>query len=175
MKDISQALKIALDLEKNGYNVYMKAAAATSNVLGKATLEAIAEKELDHIKAIEEFSEKILSASLDFERAIKDIDPKDKMDYVRPVMARLKRELQVKVKPDPDLEKAYKAAMGLEKDSFDLYKKLAGQSDNPQAKKFFEFLMNEENSHFELLQETLQYLNKPADWFKDKERWIVEG
>jgi rubrerythrin len=175
MKDISQDLKIALDLEKNGYNVYMKAAAATSNALGKATLTAIAEKELDHIKAIEEFSGKISSASLDFDRAIKDINPKDKADYIRPVMAKLKQELKAQVKPDSDLEKAYKIAMGLEKDSFNLYKKLAGGSDNPQEKKFFEFLMGEENTHFELLEETLQYLNKPADWFKDKERWIVEG
>ena len=168
MENLSEALRAAIDMEKKGYELYMSAAEKTSNKLGRETLEAIAVKELDHIAAIQKFSS-------DINAAIGTINPAPKKDYVKPIMDALRAELEVKVKPDSDLEKAYEVAMGLEKDSYALYEKLAGKAEDPQAKKFFEFLMGEENIHYELLQETLEYLNNPGDWFKEQERWMVEG
>jgi len=173
--EMAKALSGAIEMEKNGYDVYMSAAKKTRNKLGRATLEAIAAKELNHIAAIEEYIDKISEGSSDLKKALKEIDPKEKSDYVKPILDKLRGELEEKVKPDSDLEKAYKVAMGLEKASFDLYQKLFKESDNPEAKQFFQFLMNEENTHWELLRETLQYLNRPAQWFEEKERWIVEG
>ncbi len=175
MENLTEALKRAIDMEKKGYDIYIEAAKKTSNKLGKVTLEAIAAKELDHIKAIEEFDKKISGEISDLSKAIESINSKSKKDYIGSIMDKLKAELQAKVKADTDLEKAYEVAMGLERQSYDLYKKLAGEASDPQAKKFFEFLMGEENTHYELLQETLQYLNNPSEWFKQKERWIVEG
>jgi rubrerythrin len=52
---------------------------------------------------------------------------------------------------------------------------LFDRSADPSSKKFFEFLMGEENNHYELLSETLEYLNSPKDWYREKEKWIVEG
>lgn len=173
--ELSKALAGAIEMEKKGYDLYIAAAGKTKNKLGKATLEAIAAKELDHIKAIEDMSEKLLTGSSDLSQPIKDINPKEKIDYIRPIIDKLRGELEEKVKPDSDLEGAYKVAMGMEKASFGLYQKLWGESDNPQAKAFFKFLMGEENTHWEILRETLEYLNKPAQWFEEKERWIVEG
>jgi rubrerythrin len=169
MENLQEALNTALDMEKTGYDIYMKAAQKTSNKLGKNTLEAIAAKELDHIKAIEEFAEKNTG------RAIEAINPKSKSDYIRPIMDKLAKSLDENVTKDSDLEKAYKVALELEKRSYDFYKKLNEESKDPQAKKFFEFLMGEENTHYELLSETLEYLNNPKDWYRVSERWIVEG
>ena len=168
MTDINKALETALDMEEKGYKIYMEAAGKTKNKLGKYTLEVIAAKELDHIKAIKNYARNI-------NQAIEDINPMDKNDYIRPIMAKLKSELNTGVKSDSDLEKAYAVALGLEKASYDFYKKQAAETDEPQSKKFFEFLMGEENTHFELLTETLEYLNKTGDWYREQERWIVEG
>jgi rubrerythrin len=175
MTDIKKAIKMAIEMEQKGYDLYMKAAEKTSNRLGKTTLEAIAAKELDHIKAIEEFKRKMAGEVPNLDKAIGSINPKKKIDYIRPIMENLRSELGKQSGGDADLEKAYKVAMGLEQESFNLYKKLASSSRDPQAKKFFEFLMGEENTHYELLQDTLQYLNNPDEWFKQQERWIVEG
>lgn len=169
MENMQEALNTALDMEKTGYDIYMKAAQKTTNKLGKTTLEAIAAKELDHIKAIEEFAEKNIG------RAIESINPKSKSDYIRPIMDKLAKSLDENVTKDSDLEKAYKVALELEKRSYDFYKKLNKESKDPQTKKFFEFLMGEENTHYELLTETLEYLNSPKDWYRVSERWIVEG
>jgi rubrerythrin len=132
-------------------------------------LEAIAVKELDHIKAIEEFAQKNIG------KAIESINPKDKKDYVRDVMDKFAKYLDENITKDSNLEKAYKAAMLLEKGSYDFYKDLFGKSTDAQAKIFFEFLMGEENNHYELLSETLEYLNAPKDWYREQEKWIVEG
>jgi len=169
MENMDQALETALKMEKTGYDLYMKAAGKTSNKLGKTTLEAIAVKELDHIKAIEEFSEKNIG------KAIESINPKDKKDYVRVVMDKFAKYLDENIIKDSDLEKAYKAAMGLEKSTYAFYEDLFKRSKEPEVKKFFEFLMGEENTHYELLSETLEYLNAPKDWYREKERWVVEG
>jgi len=167
MKNISEALNTALDLEKEGYDVYMSAAKKTGNKFGRATLEAIAKKELDHIKAIENYSKNI-------DAAISMINPRDKKYYIRPIMEAIKSNLDSVPSKDLELEKAYKIAMGLEQRSYDLYKRLASEAENAQVKKFFEFLMGEENIHFELLQETLEYLDKTGDWFREQERWNVD-
>lgn len=169
MDNLTRALETALSMEKTGYDLYMKAAGKTQNKLGKSTLEAIAAKELDHIKAIEAFAEKHI------DNAIESINPKSKEEYIRPIMEKLGKELEAKAKPDSDLEKAYQVALGLEKDSYNLYKKLSKGTRDPQTKNFFEFLMGEENIHYELLSETLEYLNKPGNWFREQEKWIVEG
>lgn len=175
MEELVKALKVAVDMEKSGHDVYVKAARNTTNKLGKATLEAIAVKELDHIKAIKEFIDNLSGGKIGLSQAIKDIEPKGEKDYVKSIIAHVGNKLEGSVKPDSDLEKAYEVAMELEKRSFDLYKKLSQEAENADAKKFFVFLMGEENTHYELLQETLEYLNKPKDWFEEKERWIMEG
>jgi len=168
MQDINEALETALSMEKKGYDIYMEAAKKTVNKLGKFTLEAIAAKELDHIEAIKNYGKSI-------NKAIEIINPKDKNDYIRPIMERLKKELDLTVKADSDLENAYKVALGLEKTSYDFYKKQAAETEDPLTRKFFEFLMGEENTHYELLSETLEYLNKTGDWYREQERWIIEG
>jgi rubrerythrin len=169
MDDIlKESLNTALDMEHSGHDLYVKAANKTSNKLGKITLEAIAEKELDHIKAINDFAKKNLN------KAIADIRPKDKKNYIKPIMEKLEKALNENVKPDSDLNEAYKVALELEKNSYDLYKELKQKSSGEKEKEFFDFLMSEENTHFELLSETLEYLNNPKDWYKEKEQWLVE-
>lgn len=167
MKNITDALDTAMDMEKEGYDVYISAAKKTTNKFGRATLEAIARKELDHMKAIENYSK-------DIKAAILMIDPQDKEYYIRPIMAAIKDDLNSIPSKDLELQKAYQVAMKLEQKSYDLYKKLASEADDPQMKKFFEFLMGEENIHYELLQETLQYLDKTGDWYREQELWNVD-
>ncbi len=169
MEQLSQALKTALEMEKKGYDLYTKAAKKTSNLLGRSTLEAIAKKELDHMKAIEEFACKNIKG------AISAINPLSKKDYVKPIMAKLAKTLDKEITSDADLEKAYKAALELETNSYNFYKGLRDGSSDAKVKQFFEFLMGEENTHYELLEETLEYLNKPGNWYREQERWIVEG
>jgi len=174
MGEIFESMKLAIDFERRGYDVYVNAAEKTKNKLGKETLMAIAAKELDHIKAIEQFT-KNLEIKEDINKATGIINPMEKKKYVKDIFIKIKNQLDEKALPDSDLEKAYEVGMQLEQESYDFYKKHAAEAKDPQIREFFGFLMKEENNHYELLQDTLKYLNNPGQWFKEQERWIVEG
>jgi rubrerythrin len=175
MQNIIESLKAAIEMEHEGHDLYVQAAEKTSNKLGKETLFEIAKKELDHIAAIKEFIKQVSGENFDIDKATQKINPITVKDYIIPIMKKLKKKLHEKIKADSDLENAYKVAMGLEKESYNLYNKLSKETDDQGSRKFFEFLMGEENNHYELLQDTLEYLNDPGEWFKKQERWIVEG
>jgi len=170
MVNLKEAVANAIKMEQEGYDIYMEAAKKTRNKLGQSTFKAVAEKELDHIRAIECFSKKFSGKD-----AMVGIKIPEKVDYIRAIMQELKAEIETKVSEDSDLRQAYEIAMKLEKRSYDLYQQLSGDVTDPQVKDFFKFLMKQENIHYELFQETLQYLDRPGDWFREKERWIVEG
>jgi rubrerythrin len=174
MNNTLEAMKIALDMEKNGYKAYMDAAHKTSNKLGRSTLEAIAAQELEHIKVIEGYCQR---PEVDPEAAnlIGQIKQRDKKDYVRAIIEKIGQQLNEKSNSETGLSDAYKIAMDLERESYLFYKNLAQEAAVPTVKAFFKFLMDQENVHFELFQETLEYLDRPGDWFREQERWIVEG
>jgi rubrerythrin len=172
---VLEAMKIALDVEKKGYRLYMEAAAKTKNKLGRATLEAIAAKEIDHIKNIENYCQQSEEALEKTRKNVREIKHRDKIDYVRSILEKIGAQLEEKIKADADLVETYRVAMELERESYNFYQKLKEEADEAGVKEFLEFLMKEENNHYEILQETLEYLDHPGDWFREQERWIVEG
>lgn len=174
MNNTLEAMKIALEMEKKGYQAYMDAAHKTLNKLGRSTLEAIAAQELEHIKVIEGYCERP-AADPEAANLIGLIKHREKKDYVRAIIERVGQQLSEKSNTEAGLSEAYKIAMDLERESYLFYKSLAQEAVIPTVKAFFQFLMDQENTHFELFQETLEYLDHPGDWFREQERWIVEG
>ncbi len=168
-------MKIALDMEKVGYQAYMDAAHRTGNKLGRSTLEAIAAQELEHIKVIEGYCQRP-EADPEAAALIGLIKHRDKKDYIRAILGKIGQELAAKNDDaGAGLSEVYRIAMDLEKESYLFYKQLAEEAAVPTVKAFFHYLMDQENTHFELFQETLEYLDHPGDWFREQERWIVEG
>ncbi len=49
MNDLIADTKIAIELEKKGYDFYTKTAAKTSNPLAASTLNGLAEREMVHL------------------------------------------------------------------------------------------------------------------------------
>lgn len=175
MRSVLEAMKIALEMEKKGYRLYTEAAAKTNNRLGKATLEAIAAKEVDHIKTIENYCQQSAETLGEFKKNVREIKLRDKIDYIRSILEKIGAQLEEKIRADADLVETYKVALELERESYNFYQSLREETDDSEVKEFLGFLMKEENNHYELLQETLQYLDHPGDWFREQERWIVEG
>jgi rubrerythrin len=175
MSNTTEALKIALEMERKGHAIYMAAAAQTENKLGRATLAAIAAKELDHIKAIQAFCLLPEEKAGQIGEQIEDIRYRDKKEYILSIMDNIRQKLEERISANHDLVEAYGVAMDLEKQSYDFYEKLFESAVNPSVKDFFKFLMGEENNHYVILQETLEYLDHPGDWFREQERWLVEG
>lgn len=176
MTDLKVDTKLAIELEEKGYAFYTQTAAKTKNPLAASTLGSLAEREKEHIKKINEFYNSLMGAKVLDADWLKSVEvPPSKAALIKPILNRLKASLDKTFETQEDINEAYKVAEGLERDSYNLYERIAGESPDETAKKFYSALAREEREHYAILDETLQYLNTPGDWFKLQERWIVEG
>ncbi|HVN67254.1 MAG TPA: ferritin family protein, partial [Candidatus Sulfotelmatobacter sp.] len=123
--------------------------------------------ELDHMRAIENYAK-------DIDRATALIAPVTKGELINLIMKGLKAELEKKAEAELDLTEAYRTGMALEKKSYNYYEQMMLKASDPKERRFFIFLMGQEETHYELLAETLQYLDKTGDWYREQERWNVD-
>ncbi len=176
MSDLKADAKLAIELEKNGHDFYKQAAAKTNNPLAKATLDSLGERELEHLAKVTEFYQNLTcdkTLPADWLKAVEV--PPTKQQLLKMILFKLENSLKNKFESIEEINKAYGVAEDLERDSYHLYARIAKESTDNTTKKFFAALAEEENEHYAILDETLQYLNTPGDWFKKEERWIVEG
>ena len=176
MNDLKADTKLAIELEKNGYDFYKEVAAKTTNPLAKATLDSLGERELEHLAKVTEFYQNLSGDKKLPDNWLKTVEvPPTKGQLLKLILNKLKISLDKKFESIEDINKAYGIAEDLERDSYHLYSRIAKESADNTTKKFYSALAEEENEHYAILDETLQYLLTPGDWFKKEERWIVEG
>ena len=176
MIDLIEDTKLAIELEKKGYDFYTRTAAKTQNPLAVSTLNSLAERELIHLEKVKEFYKSLTGEEKLAGDWLKGVEiPPRKEELLVPILNKLKQSLDKKFESEQDINEAYKIAEGLEKDTYDLYDKISKETKDEIAKKFYAALALEEKDHFAILEETLEYLNNPGNWFKKEERWLVEG
>lgn len=171
-KSQKEALAMAIEMEKEGQSFYEKTAARATDKLTQDVFKFLANEELNHIKAIEQFYKaEIAGSKTDFESAIGKRTP----DAARTAIARLFKGLDKTVPVDkPDLE-AFRFARDFEKRGEKFYRKAAAGATNAQVKKLFNFLVEEELRHFQMVDDSMAYLENPDEWFHRQEKWHVEG
>jgi len=63
----------------------------------------------------------------------------------------------------------------MEDRSIEVYKELAEGTDDEELKSIYEMLAEQERIHRRAIENTMEYLEHPVDWFARKEKWIYEG
>lgn len=71
--------------------------------------------------------------------------------------------------------KAYEIAMKMENEGYAFYKKMFESSTDQDLKDLYKFLLDEEETHYELISSTYKYMKDPQSWFAENEEPIVEG
>ena len=176
MANLLDDVKLSIQLEENGYTFYKETADKVANPLAKATLMSLAQRELVHMERIKELYAKLTNQGTLKDNWLNDaaVTP-SKGELIAPIIEKLRTSLGKKFEVSSDITEAYKIAEGLEADSYHLYDKIAQEGVDEITTKFYSALATEEREHYTILDETLQYLNNPGDWFKNQEKWIVEG
>jgi rubrerythrin len=164
--EIEEALKTALDFEKKGYGIYTEAAAKTENQVVKRTFEYLAKEEINHIREVEEF----------IDRHSPDVQLKgDMLPEVKKKFREIIGGLEEKTElSDSDIE-AHEAGLEFEKNAYRFYKEQLEKAHDEKAKKFFKFLMEQEEAHYELIEKAYDYIKNPEGWYAEEEGWIEEG
>jgi rubrerythrin len=102
----------------------------------------------------------------------KDVSP---MKNVKTVFDAMKVDLMKKVEATVDELEAFRIAMQMEKEGKAVYDKALSHVKSDKEKALLERLIQEEEEHYAIFANTLQFLEDTGNWFMWDERGIVEG
>jgi rubrerythrin len=150
----ANALTRALRFEKTGMQYYELAASKAGSPFTKRTFTLLADMERKHMKAIMEISQR-LEEKGKFP-PVSTTDSEGRMRMFEAEAERIRKEDMI----TGDAAAAMRKALGLEAEGREMYLRMSQAATNPQEKKFFRMLWREEEAHFEIIYEYLDYLEE---------------
>ena len=166
-----EALQIAIQMEIDGKEFYLRVSEESTNDLGKKLLQALANEEDIHRQKFAEIYNTIQTKKA---WPAVDFQP-DGGKSLRTIFAKATEELGSNTKgPTSELE-AVKTAMDMENKSYDFYKNQSKNTTSAIARDFYDTVSGEEREHHIILQDYYEYLQDPAIWFAKKEHPSLDG
>ena len=159
------AIEMALKLEQEAVEFYTQCAGKTNNPVGKKMFLSIAEDEKYHI-----------ACAMNVQQG-KAFTPAESppIEEMKKIFDQHKEEMLRQVASTADELDAFRVAMKMEEESITFYRKAAVQAANPEERAFFDCLIKDEEEHFRIFQDTLSFLEDPANWSMWEQKGIVEG
>lgn len=175
MNEALSVIEQAMQLEEKGRQHYLQAADRVSNPLAENTFRWLAEQERQHKQYFvayylimqEERSWPPMSQI--------GVEDQDVRQEAATILKQALEQIEEAVSEDVELTELYQGAMEFERKSIALYRTQAQQSTDENAGAFWEFLVQQEREHLNLLATSLEYLDDPESWYLTEEQWIVEG
>ncbi len=166
-----EALQIAIQMEIDGKEFYLKASQESSNELGKQLLQSLAVEEDFHRQKFEEIYSAIRSKKA---WPTTDFQP-DGGKRLRTIFAKIAEEMGSNIKALATELDAIQTAMDMENKTHDFYKSQWGNATYDAERDFYETLAAEEREHHLILLDYYEYLKDPAGWFVSKEHPSLDG
>jgi rubrerythrin len=149
-------LEYAMKMEKDGEEFYQELAQNTNNPGLKQIFTMLADDEVKHYKVIEGMR--------------KMLDPKMPETKVLTNAKNIFSEMNPDDMSDETGQiELYKKAQDLETKSRELYEEKAKETDDPQEKDLLLKIADEEKRHYYLLENMIQFVNRPQHWLEDAE------
>lgn len=166
-----QALKIAVQMEIDGKEYYLKVSQNSTNQLGRELFQSLAAEEDIHRQKFEEIYDAIRKKK---SWPKTDFQP-NRGKKLRTIFARSLKELGSKLKaPATELD-AIQLAIDKEIKSYDLYQSRSQSATFDTEKDFYEALAGEERGHELILTDYYEYLKNPPAFFVKKEHHSLDG
>ena len=166
-----EALQIAIRMEIDGKEYYLKTSQESSNELGGKLLQSLAAEEDIHRVKFVEIYDAIRSKKT---WPVIILQP-DRDKGLRTIFARATEELGSNVKVLTTELDAIQTAMDMENKTYDFYKSQEGKANHNAERDFYQSLAAQERQHHQILLDYYEYLKDPAGWFAKKERPSLDG
>lgn len=163
----------AMITEQDGYEFYIAAANRVSDEKGKAMLKGLANDEIEHLHILQSEYGKVKGGE-----SFVDLETARANQPAEPGMRLFpeKSNLDAMLGAVTNDEQALRVALEFEQKGYDMYSKAAQDAEDANAREVFEYLAKQENGHYELIQQTLNYLVDDGMWFfQDGELPMFEG
>jgi len=170
MEDI---VKFALQLEQDGLQMYQEFAEKSTDPFGKKTFEGLAEDEKEHLRILRKVYSR--SGLEELEKIVEESKDEPVRQRFKTIFQLAGEEARKRTEADPGDIEAMKIAMDFEQRGYNLYKEAGVKATGEMEKTAFKHLTLMEKHHYELLQETFEYLNDTGNWFQKNEKWMFEG
>jgi len=167
-----KAIKLATENEIKIRNFYLEHAKEMVDELAKKTFIFLADEELKHIDEINEFMKSIHEGEVpEMDSGTEDEAIERSKDFFSTSV----QEYALKAKASKKELQVYELGLEMELKGYNFYKKSAADAKHPNVKSLFEFLVKEEDAHYHLLSNALQYFKNPENYFQSEEDWMFEG
>jgi len=166
-----EALQIAIQMEIDGREYYLKTSRESTDDLGKKLMESLAAEEDIHRQKFIEIYNAIHDRNV---WPVVDFQP-DGGKTLRTIFARATEEMGSSTRaPATELE-AIKTAMEMENKSYDFYVNQSKKIMSAATRDFYNTVASEEREHYIILVDYYEYLLDPAAWFVKKEHPSIDG
>lgn len=166
-----EALQLALKMERDGRQFFLDASSRASHPLTKETFDSLAAWELEHIRIIERFHDSLRDTGQWASVAPLQSKKGAAIETFKTVFQKAREEIDETVKAETSDLEAYRMARDMEDKLSVFYKKQAGESADDNAQLFYTFMADQEQEHYRILDNGLQFLENPAQWF-EREEWL---
>jgi rubrerythrin len=165
-ENTEQVLKIALEMEEEGFHTYTEGAKKVKNSLGKRMLERLARDEIDHMKRIREAYE-VLEGTRDWKSIVAQ-KPEERITFQN-IFSRIKSEISDSIDElgshEVDDVEIIETAINLENHARFFYREASKKAKEFKVKEFLDVLANEEESHYQALRNINNFMSDPSNWF----------
>ena len=156
-------LQFALDMELEGERYYNSQAAMFAKTPLKAVFDLLAKDEAKHAD--------ILRSKMD--GTPYELKADAQLTNRQSLFSGLK-DYKPLVEELPDQATLYHAALDIEQRSITLYTELHAKAADEKTKALFDFLVQEETRHHQILDDMFRFVNRPNEWVESAEFGVRE-
>ena len=160
IENIKDAILTAIQMEKDGYAFYTKAAAQTHSDMGRTIFESLAADEQRHLDVFQKmFEEKVGQSEWN------DLINSSKKYTNIPIFP-----TDIKEAPGMDLDSseidALRMAMDSEKAAIEYYNNIKQKLENQELINVINEIIEQEKNHYSLLEKEFNHINSTGYWFE---------
>ncbi len=159
IEDIKEAIKTAIQMEKDGHSFYKKAAAQTTSEMGKSIFESLANDELVHLDVFQKMFEDKISKS-EWNQLVNS----SKKYADMPIFPKDLKAVEG-TNPDTNELDALRMGMDSEKEAIDYYTTLK-ENTSQDVQEIINEIIQQEKNHYSILEQEFNHLNKTGFWYE---------
>jgi len=159
VENIKNAIKTAIQMEKDGHSFYKKAAAQTTSEMGKSIFESLANDELVHLDVFQKMFEDKISKS-EWNQLVNS----SKKYADMPIFPKDLKAVEG-TNPDTNELDALRMGMDSEKEAIDYYTTLK-ENTSQDVQEIINEIIQQEKNHYSILEQEFNHLNKTGFWYE---------
>jgi len=153
-----QALRQAISLEQDGYKFYTEAAERTADPRGREMFLSLADDEELHLRIVQDQYEALSGGEgwVSFSETM-EVEP---IDLDKPLFPPDEEVID----PEASDTDALLFGLQIENESYELYRKAAAETADSAGKAMYQFLADQERTHFDVLMLNYEHLTSTGSW-----------